>query len=220
MAFSSEELAHIHATVGALVRRRQPPPELLPHCSSEVVPLLLTRSSPSEWRPLGWHERRQSRAAGMMRAPGSWLVGPAAPSGVGSAEGGPVDPDRVAVVTESVEEGADLLLVSEETVPLLVVEVGGDDGGLLVVAVLHELEEDVGLLGPRWPSLAPWPWHPRAPRSERVDRPAPRARPRPSRAWRGRRPASRPCSSTPRWSLACVRRSRRSKAWRTASMRA
>ena len=39
-------------------------------------------------------------------------------------------------------------------VPLVEVEVGGDDGGLPPVALLHELEEDVGLLGTMFSALA------------------------------------------------------------------
>ena len=58
-----------------------------------------------------------------------------------------MDADRRAAVAQAIEQGADHLLVTEEGVPVVVLEVGGDDGRPLAVALLHQLEEDVGLLG-------------------------------------------------------------------------
>src|SRR5688572_25794327 len=63
------------------------------------------------------------------------------------AQRGTVDSDSVAAVTETAEQGLDEGLVAEEVGPLGIVEVGGDDGGALRVAFLHQFEEDVGLLG-------------------------------------------------------------------------
>ena len=45
------------------------------------------------------------------------------------------------------QQGLDHGSSAEEVVPLVVIEVGGDQGRATVVALLHELEEDVGLLG-------------------------------------------------------------------------
>ena len=54
----------------------------------------------------------------------------------------------MAAVPEPGEQGAGEHLVSQEAAPVVVVEIRGDDCGALGrVAVLHELEEDVGLLG-------------------------------------------------------------------------
>ncbi len=47
---------------------------------------------------------------------------------------------------ETIEQRLDHLFLAEEAVPVVVVEVGGDDGGLPAVAFFHQLEEDVGLL--------------------------------------------------------------------------
>ncbi len=44
------------------------------------------------------------------------------------------------------QQRLDHWLSAEEMVPFLVVEVGGDEGCATVVALLHELEKDIGLL--------------------------------------------------------------------------
>jgi hypothetical protein len=48
---------------------------------------------------------------------------------------------------EPVEQGIDEGLALEEFVPLGVVEVGGDDGGLAAIAIVHKFEKGVDLLG-------------------------------------------------------------------------
>lgn len=66
----------------------------------------------------------------------------------GASERGTVDADGVAAMAQPVEQGLDHGFLSEEAVPLLVVEVAGDDGAQAAgVALLDELEEEVGLLG-------------------------------------------------------------------------
>ena len=58
-----------------------------------------------------------------------------------------IDLDGVALVAKPAEQRTDQGLVAEEVGPLGVLEIRGDDRGALVVALLHQLEEDVGLLG-------------------------------------------------------------------------
>src|ERR1700679_368289 len=55
--------------------------------------------------------------------------------------------NRMAVVTEAAEQRADHLLLAEKPVPVVVLEVGREDGGTARVALLHQLEEEVRLLG-------------------------------------------------------------------------
>lgn len=50
-------------------------------------------------------------------------------------------------MAEPVQQRPDHLLLPEEGVPLLVLEIGGDDRRLSTIPLLHELEEDVGLFG-------------------------------------------------------------------------
>ena len=100
---------------------------------------------------IAWSMRRCVRWGGgagpKWPAPES-AVGAVSPRlALGVAEGRPLDGDRVAAMAQPAEEGVDHGLVSEDVVPLLVLQVRGDDGGLLVVALFHQLEEDVRLLG-------------------------------------------------------------------------
>ncbi len=50
-------------------------------------------------------------------------------------------------MSKTVEESLDEVLLPEEGVPLLVLEICRDDRRLAAVPLLHQLEEDVGLLG-------------------------------------------------------------------------
>lgn len=50
-------------------------------------------------------------------------------------------------VAKAAEQCVDEGLVAEEVGPLGVIKIGGDDGRTLLIALLHELEEDVGLFG-------------------------------------------------------------------------
>src|SRR5215470_294205 len=65
----------------------------------------------------------------------------------GDAQRGPVDAQGVAVVAEAAEQGADHLLATEEAIPVVVVQVRRDDRRLARIPLLHELEEEVRLLG-------------------------------------------------------------------------
>src|SRR6266702_8430194 len=102
------------------------------------------RSSPSARRRRASRSRSR-RATGTSGAGGGDAAG-CHQLALCVAQGGAVDLHGVALVAEAAEERGDEGLVAEEVVPLLEVEVGSDDGGLPAVALLHELEEDVGLL--------------------------------------------------------------------------
>jgi hypothetical protein len=52
----------------------------------------------------------------------------------------------VAVVPKAAEHSLDEVGIAEEAGPLGVVEVGGNDSGMSLIALLEELEEDVALL--------------------------------------------------------------------------
>ena len=99
-------------------------------------------------------EPQESRVAPSVRPggpPGRWSADPGLlrpESGLGFSEVVAFDLDGVAEVTDAAEESVHHGGVSQKVLPLLVVEVGGDDGGATSIALLHELEEDVGLLGP------------------------------------------------------------------------
>src|SRR5271165_4119287 len=66
---------------------------------------------------------------------------------VWAAERGPIDADGDAMVLQPIDQGVDQGLLVEQIVPLGKVEVGGDDGGGAVVALIHQTEEGVGLFG-------------------------------------------------------------------------
>ena len=51
------------------------------------------------------------------------------------------------MVPQAAEESLDHGAVAEELVPLVVVEVRGDEGGFSVVSLFHEFEEDIALFG-------------------------------------------------------------------------
>src|SRR6202789_656684 len=63
------------------------------------------------------------------------------------AQRGSVDADGVALVTQPAEQRLDERLVAQEVRPLGVVQIGGDDRRPTAVPLLHQLEEDVRLLG-------------------------------------------------------------------------
>ena len=66
---------------------------------------------------------------------------------MGLPERGSVDADGVTVMAQPGKQRLDHGAVAQELVPFVVLEIGGDNRGTTVVALLHELEEDVGLLG-------------------------------------------------------------------------
>src|SRR5208283_5395840 len=66
---------------------------------------------------------------------------------VWAAERGPIDADGDAMVLQPIAQGVDQGLLVEQSGPVGKVEVGGDDGGGAVVALIHQTEEGVGLFG-------------------------------------------------------------------------
>ena len=50
-------------------------------------------------------------------------------------------------MAKPVEKGIDQRLVGKQIIPLVIVEVGGDNGGFLAVALLHQLKESIDLFG-------------------------------------------------------------------------
>src|SRR2546427_7298297 len=63
-------------------------------------------------------------------------------SALGIAQGGTVDPDRVALMAQPTEEGLDERFVAEKRLPFRVIEVRRHNRGLSAVAFLHQLEGD------------------------------------------------------------------------------
>src|SRR5579859_490568 len=59
----------------------------------------------------------------------------------------PFDADGVALMAKPAEEGVDERLVPQEVRPLGIVQVRGDDRRAVAIPLLHQLEEDVRLLG-------------------------------------------------------------------------
>ena len=81
---------------------------------------------------------------GAQRAPAR----PVAISALGHAQRGAFDTQGQAAVAQAVEQRLDHLLVAQKSVPVVVFQVGRDQRGFaVVVALLHQLEEDVALLG-------------------------------------------------------------------------
>jgi len=66
---------------------------------------------------------------------------------LGFPEGGAVDPHSVAVMVLAAQQGVNHRPAAEKVLPLFVGEVCGNDRGLATVALLHEFEENVCLLG-------------------------------------------------------------------------
>src|SRR5690349_10548795 len=58
-----------------------------------------------------------------------------------------VDVHRVAVVPQPAEQSLHHGPVAEEIGPLVIAQVGGDDGGVMAIPLFHQLEEDIRLLG-------------------------------------------------------------------------
>jgi len=63
------------------------------------------------------------------------------------AQGWPVNAHRVAVVPETAEQRFHHRPAAQKVRLLIVDQIGGDDSGMLVVALFHQLEKDVTLLG-------------------------------------------------------------------------
>ena len=68
-------------------------------------------------------------------------------SALGVPQGRAVDADRVALMPEPTEERFDERFVAKKRLPLGVIQIRGDNGGPSAVPFLHQLEEDVRLLG-------------------------------------------------------------------------
>ena len=63
------------------------------------------------------------------------------------SELGSIDTHGVASMAQAAEQSIDERLVAKEVIPLLVVEIRGNNRWPLTISLFHELEEDVGLLG-------------------------------------------------------------------------
>src|ERR1700676_243675 len=66
---------------------------------------------------------------------------------LGLAQRGAVDGYGMTVMPHAAQQRIDHRLVAEEVGPLVVVQVRCNDRWVLAVALLHQLEKDVGLLG-------------------------------------------------------------------------
>lgn len=64
-----------------------------------------------------------------------------------SSKGGSIQTDSDAMMPETVDHGVSEGFSLEESVPIGVVEIGGDQSGFFLIAQLHESEEGVDLLG-------------------------------------------------------------------------
>ena len=53
----------------------------------------------------------------------------------------------VAVMAHAVQQGSHHGTVTEEVVPLVIAEIGGNESWPMAVALLHQFEEDIGLFG-------------------------------------------------------------------------
>ena len=53
----------------------------------------------------------------------------------------------MAVMAEPTQQRVHHGVIAQEVAPFVILQVGGDEGGVTVVAFLHQLEEDVGLFG-------------------------------------------------------------------------
>src|SRR5215831_8046758 len=63
------------------------------------------------------------------------------------AERRAVDADGGALMAQAAQQGGDHVLVAEEVQPVVVVQIGRDNRRTATIPLLHELEEDVALLG-------------------------------------------------------------------------
>ncbi len=66
---------------------------------------------------------------------------------MGIAQGWPVNADGMALMPDTAQHRLDHIAVAEKASPFVVSEVRGDNGRFSAIALFHELEEDVGLLG-------------------------------------------------------------------------
>src|ERR1700694_1442349 len=88
--------------------------------------------------------RGRGRRQGLVAGSASRLLASGALGGLLVAPGVGVDVDDMAVLGEAVDEGCDAGSTGEDGAPLLVGEVGADDGGALLVAATDEVVEQVG----------------------------------------------------------------------------
>src|SRR5712691_625506 len=68
-------------------------------------------------------------------------------SALGIAQRRTVDGHRVAVVPHAAQQRVHHEFVAEKVVPLVKRQVGGDDGGVAMIALFHQLEKRVRLFG-------------------------------------------------------------------------
>ena len=68
-------------------------------------------------------------------------------SALGIAQGWPFNADGMAVMPDAAQHRLDHIAVAEKASPFVESEVGGDNGRFSAIALFHEFEEDVGLLG-------------------------------------------------------------------------
>src|SRR5207253_7780121 len=77
-----------------------------------------------------------------------WLVPPRLVlSSLGLAQRRAVDVNGVAVVADAAQQRVHHCWVAQKVPPFVVSQICGNDRGVAVVALFHELEENVGLLG-------------------------------------------------------------------------
>ena len=68
-------------------------------------------------------------------------------SALGIAQRRFVDAYGVAVMADAAQQRIDHGGVAEEVAPFVMAEIRGDDRGVSVIALLHEIEKDIGLFG-------------------------------------------------------------------------
>ena len=68
-------------------------------------------------------------------------------SALGFSQRRSVDMNRLALVPQAAEQSHGQVLVAEQHMPLLVLKIGGKESCLATVALLHQFEKNVRLLG-------------------------------------------------------------------------
>src|SRR5438552_3043984 len=63
------------------------------------------------------------------------------------AQGWPINADGMALMPDAAQHRLDHIAVAEKASPFVVSKVRGDNGRFSAIALFHEFEEDVGLLG-------------------------------------------------------------------------
>ncbi len=66
---------------------------------------------------------------------------------LGLTQGRSVDVNRLALVSQAAEQGLGQVFIAEQACPLVVLKVRGDECGLAAVALFHQFEKNVRLLG-------------------------------------------------------------------------